>query len=94
MKIAPSPRWHSFIGGLGLETAVGPSPVSPDLIITFVPDDLPSFGALIRAAKCGLVQLDGRWELLETFLDVFALPQSAQAGWRMESKPHSLGMTG
>ena len=62
-----------------LEAGVGPAPGGPDLVITFRPDDddLPSYRALIQAAKCGLVELDGRRELLGTFLDVFTLPQPA-----------------
>lgn len=60
-----------------LESGVGPAPGKPDLVITFQPDGLPSYQALIQAAKCGLVELDGRRELLGTFLKVFASPQSA-----------------
>jgi hypothetical protein len=43
--------------------------------MTFKVDGLPSYRALIQAAKCGLVELDGRRELLPTFTDVFAIPQ-------------------
>ena len=60
-----------------LESGVGPAPGKPDLVITFQPDGLPSYRALIQAAKCGLVELDGRRELLRTFMDVFSLPQAA-----------------
>ncbi|MEU3183561.1 helix-turn-helix domain-containing protein [Streptomyces sp. NPDC006923] len=63
-----------------LEAGVGPAPVDPDLVITFEPepDDLPSYRSLIRAIKCGLVKVEGRRTLLDTFLRVFAPPQDAQ----------------
>jgi DNA-binding HxlR family transcriptional regulator len=57
-----------------LDAGVGPGPGDPDLVITFRPEDdgLPSFRALMQAAKCGLVQLQGRRELLDTFIKLFA----------------------
>ncbi|GLX99403.1 helix-turn-helix domain-containing protein [Herbidospora sp. NBRC 101105] len=58
-----------------LETGVGPAHRDPDLVIIFQPDELPSYRALVRAAKCGLVTLSGRRELLETFLRVFPMPR-------------------
>jgi DNA-binding HxlR family transcriptional regulator len=54
-----------------LDAGVGPGPGDPDLVITFRPDDLPSFRALMQAAKCGLVDLTGRRELLDTFIELF-----------------------
>jgi DNA-binding HxlR family transcriptional regulator len=54
-----------------LDAGIGPAPGGPGLVITFQPDDLPSFRALMQAAKCGLVELDGRRELLGTFIKLF-----------------------
>lgn len=68
---------HLVVTDGKLEAGVGPVPAKPDLVITFKPDGLPSYQALIQAAKCGLVELDGRRELLKTFTDVFARPQPA-----------------
>jgi DNA-binding HxlR family transcriptional regulator len=68
---------HLLVTDGKLGTGVGPAPAKPDLLITFQPDGLPSYQALIQAAKCGLVQLDGSPELLATFLNVFAPPQPA-----------------
>jgi len=68
---------HLVVTDGKLESGVGPAPGKPDLVITFQPDGLPSYRALIQAAKCGLVELDGRRELLRTFMDVFSLPQAA-----------------
>jgi DNA-binding HxlR family transcriptional regulator len=56
-----------------LDAGIGPAPGEPDLVITFKPEHLPSFRALMRAAKCGLVELSGRHELLGTFIDLFAV---------------------
>jgi DNA-binding HxlR family transcriptional regulator len=66
---------HLVVTGGKLGAGVGPAPGQPDLVITFKPDGLPSYQALIQAVKCGLVELDGRRELLETFMNVFALPR-------------------
>jgi len=65
---------HLVVTGGKLEAEVGPALGKPDLVITFQPDGLPSYRSLIQAAKCGLVELDGRRELLGTFTKVFALP--------------------
>ncbi|MEV6848479.1 helix-turn-helix domain-containing protein [Actinoplanes sp. NPDC051411] len=54
-----------------LDAGVGPGPGDPDLVITFRPDNLPSFRALMQAARCGLVDLTGRRELLDTFIRLF-----------------------
>jgi len=59
------------------EAGVGPAPVGADLVMTFEPVDLPSFRSLMRAAKCGLVKLVGRRELLDTFIRLFTVPQTA-----------------
>src|SRR5215813_501744 len=59
-----------------LETGDGPAPVKPDLVMTFSPEELPTYRVLIQAARCGLVKLEGRRKLLDTFLRVF-VPQPA-----------------
>ncbi|MFC4036109.1 winged helix-turn-helix transcriptional regulator [Streptomyces polygonati] len=63
---------HAVVTDGHLEAGVGPTPDKPDLAITFEPDGLPSYRALVQAAKCGLVKLEGRRTLLQTFLRVFA----------------------
>lgn len=68
---------HLVVTDGKLESGVGPAPGKSDLVITFRPDGLPSYQALIQAAKCGLVDLDGPRELLGTFLNVFAPTQPA-----------------
>jgi DNA-binding HxlR family transcriptional regulator len=72
---------HLLVTDGKLDAGVGPAPGEPDLVITFQPDGLPSYQALIQAAKCGLVKLDGRRELLETFISVFTLPWLTTAGF-------------
>jgi DNA-binding HxlR family transcriptional regulator len=66
---------HAVVTDGQLEAGVGPSPVPPDLVIAFKPEQLPSFQELMLAANCGLVELTGRRELLETFIRVFAARQ-------------------
>jgi DNA-binding HxlR family transcriptional regulator len=68
---------HLVVTDGKLESGVGAAPGKPDLVMTFHPDGLPSYQALIQAAKCGLVDLDGPRELLGTFMNVFASPQQA-----------------
>jgi DNA-binding HxlR family transcriptional regulator len=68
---------HLVVTAGKLEAGPGPAPGKPDLVITLKPDGLPSYQALIQAAKCGLVELDGRRELLATFSDVFTPPPLA-----------------
>jgi DNA-binding HxlR family transcriptional regulator len=55
-----------------LDAGIGPAPGGADLVITFRPDHLASFRALMQAAKCGLVEVSGRRELLDTFIKLFA----------------------
>jgi DNA-binding HxlR family transcriptional regulator len=62
-----------------LDAGIGPAPGDPDLVITFRPDLLPSFRALMQAAKCGLVTLEGRRELLGTFIELFAFRYEVEA---------------
>jgi hypothetical protein len=68
---------HALVFDGRLEAGVGPAPDQPDLVITFTPepDELPSYRALMQAAKCGLVELEGQRPLLNTFLRLFAVPQ-------------------
>lgn len=66
---------HLVVTDGKLDAGVGPVPDGPDLAITFQPDGLASYQALIQAAKCGLVELRGRRELLTTFTSVFTPPQ-------------------
>jgi DNA-binding HxlR family transcriptional regulator len=70
---------HTVVTDGKLDAGVGPAPGEPDLLLTveLADDELPSYRAVVRAARCGLVQLTGRRELLETFLRVFAPPGSA-----------------
>ncbi|QUQ68654.1 winged helix-turn-helix transcriptional regulator [Kutzneria sp. CA-103260] len=50
----------------------GPAPGDPDLVVTVDPaGELPSYENLMQAMKCGLVQLAGPRELLDTFLHLF-----------------------
>jgi DNA-binding HxlR family transcriptional regulator len=68
---------HAVVADGKLEAGVGPSPVEPDLVMTFTPGELPAYGVLMQAAKCGLVTLTGQRELLDAFTRVFAVPQAA-----------------
>ncbi|MFE4171499.1 winged helix-turn-helix transcriptional regulator [Streptomyces sp. NPDC056909] len=70
---------HAVVTDGRLEAGVGPAPDKPGLVIAFEPNDhdLPSYRALVQAARCGLVELDGPRALLDTFLRVFTLPQPA-----------------
>lgn len=70
---------HAVVSDGKLETGVGPAPGRPGLVITFQPDGLPSYRALMQAARCGLVELEGRRALLDTFLRVFAPPAEGVA---------------
>ncbi|MFF2522958.1 winged helix-turn-helix transcriptional regulator [Streptomyces liangshanensis] len=65
---------HAVVADGRLAAGVGPVPGKAQLVITFDPDDLPSYRALMQAAKCGLVELEGRRTLLNTFVDVFTPP--------------------
>ncbi|MEU3985809.1 helix-turn-helix domain-containing protein [Streptomyces sp. NPDC026672] len=72
---------HAAVRDGRLDAGTGPAPDEPDLVITFKADDLPSFVALMQAARCGLVELDGPRELLDVFLQVFPtarVPQASQ----------------
>ncbi|HEX6454629.1 MAG TPA: helix-turn-helix domain-containing protein [Trebonia sp.] len=76
---------HAVVSGGTLHAGTGPSPVSPDLTITYTADTLPSLRALIQAAKCRLVRLSGRDNLLNTFINAFALPQPPEPATRQPS---------
>ncbi|MYV56872.1 helix-turn-helix domain-containing protein [Streptomyces sp. SID3212] len=73
---SPDMVLHAVVTDGRLDAGVGPSPGRPDLVITFDPDGLASYRALMRAAKCGLVELDGPPALLDTFISVFPLPRN------------------
>lgn len=66
---------HLIVTDGKLDAGPGPVPDKPDLTITaqLVDDELPSYQAIMRAAKCGLVELKGRRKLLDTFLRLFDL---------------------
>lgn len=70
---------HAAVADAQLTTGIGPAPADPDLVITFQPEDLPSYPALMQAARCGLVTLEGPRELLDTFLRVFPSASRAAA---------------
>ncbi|MFJ1596510.1 winged helix-turn-helix transcriptional regulator [Streptomyces sp. NPDC088261] len=72
---SPAMVLHAAVTDGKLESGVGPLPGKPDLAITFEPDGLASYRALMQAATCGLVELDGPRTLLETFIRVFPLPK-------------------
>ncbi|GII56574.1 HxlR family transcriptional regulator [Planotetraspora thailandica] len=63
---------HAVVTEGKLEAGVGPVPAEPELVITFQPDDLPSYLELVQAIKCGLVKISGQPKLLDTFTRVFA----------------------
>ncbi|HEY4460391.1 MAG TPA: helix-turn-helix domain-containing protein [Pseudonocardiaceae bacterium] len=62
-----------------LESGPGPAPDKPDLTITakLADHELPSYQAIMQAAKCGLVDLKGRRKLLDTFIKQFDVPRAA-----------------
>jgi DNA-binding HxlR family transcriptional regulator len=70
---------HAVVADGELTTGLGPAPVAPDLTITatFADDELPSYRAIVAAARDGEVGLTGRRELLDTFLRVFTVPRAA-----------------
>ncbi|WP_062437291.1 winged helix-turn-helix transcriptional regulator [Herbidospora daliensis] len=69
---------HLVVDDGELVSGVGPAPREPDLVITFGPDGLPSYRALMRAARAGEVVYWGRPESLDTFLRVFTLTEPAK----------------
>jgi DNA-binding HxlR family transcriptional regulator len=75
---APDIVVHLLVNDGQLEAGVGPAPAKPDLVITFTPEDLPSYQELMQAAKCGLVQVTGQRKLLDIFIHVFTPNRSAQ----------------
>lgn len=70
---------HVVVTDGRLDAGVGPAPGEPDLVMTFTPEDLPAFQALMQAARCGLVELSGRRNLLDTFIRVFTISQRSSA---------------
>lgn len=69
---------HAVVTDGKLEAGIGPAPGKADLVITLEPspEELPSYQALMLAAKCGLVKLDGQSALLQTFIRVFTPAQT------------------
>ncbi|QIQ06082.1 winged helix-turn-helix transcriptional regulator [Streptomyces liangshanensis] len=84
---SPDMVLHAAVTDGQLDAGVGPLPGKPDLVITFDPDGLASYRALIQAAKCGLVELDGPRTLLDTFLSVFPLPKTNPAATKTPAAP-------
>ncbi|MBM9506216.1 winged helix-turn-helix transcriptional regulator [Actinacidiphila acididurans] len=70
---------HAAVTDGRLAPGVGPAPDHPDLVITLETDDPPAYPALMQAATCGLVALDGPRELLDTFIQVFTRPKAEAA---------------
>lgn len=70
---------HLVVTDGKLDAEPGPTPNKPDLVLTaqLADDELPSYRAIMQAAKCGLVELDGRRKLLDTFLRLFTIPHAA-----------------
>jgi hypothetical protein len=60
-----------------VEGDVDDEQIQARLVMTFELTDLASYRSLMQAAKCGLVKLVGRRELLDTFIRVFSNPQTA-----------------
>jgi hypothetical protein len=72
----------------GSPPGIWPAPDEPGLVITFTQDEPPSYPALLRAAACGLVEPDGRRELLERFISVFTPPKDARPAGQRASGVH------
>ncbi|MFJ1596505.1 winged helix-turn-helix transcriptional regulator [Streptomyces sp. NPDC088261] len=70
---------HAVVTDGRLAAGVGPVPGEADLVITLTAEGLPSSQALLRAARCGLVELEGRRALLNTFVNVFTRPVDQNA---------------
>jgi DNA-binding HxlR family transcriptional regulator len=67
---------HALVVDGKLSAGVGEALGGPDLILTYEQDDLPSYRALMQAAKCGLLGLKGQRALLQTFIRVFSVGES------------------
>ncbi|MET8642068.1 winged helix-turn-helix transcriptional regulator [Streptomyces sp. NPDC004096] len=78
---------HAAVAEGQLTAGIGPAADKPDLVIDFQPDDLPSYLALMQAAKCGLVKLDGPRELLDTFIRVFGPSKATPADAPADRSP-------
>ncbi|MFJ4849626.1 MULTISPECIES: winged helix-turn-helix transcriptional regulator [unclassified Streptomyces] len=70
-----------------LTAGIGAAPDKADLVVTFELDGLPSYLALMQAAKCGLVTLEGPRRFLDDFIRVFAPAKVALS----ESRPEEPG---
>jgi DNA-binding HxlR family transcriptional regulator len=76
---APDILVHAIVTDGKIETGIGPAPTEPELVISFAPDNLPSYVSLMQAIKCGLVEAVGDRKLLDTFARVFSSPRAAAA---------------
>ncbi|MFJ1767331.1 winged helix-turn-helix transcriptional regulator [Amycolatopsis sp. NPDC088138] len=75
---APGMVVYAVVTDGKLDAGPGPAPGAADLVLTVpVVDELPSYRNLMQAIKCGLVELAGRRELLDTFTRVFPPPRYA-----------------
>ena len=70
---------HLVVTDGKLESGPDPAVDKPDLTITaqLADDELSSYRAIMQAAKCGLVELNGRRRLLDTFVRLFDRPRAA-----------------
>ena len=76
IRVAGEPVVHAIVDDGRVQAGLGPAATEPDLAIAVASDELPSYLALMQAARCGEVELDGRKRLLGTFVRVFTPPQS------------------
>ncbi|SEE35527.1 helix-turn-helix domain-containing protein [Streptomyces sp. KS_5] len=79
---------HAVIVDGSLEVGLGPLPYRPDLAITFQ-DGKQTYLGLMQAARCGMVELDGRRSLLHTFLHIFAPSHTAHRTVWTDGSMHS-----
>ncbi|WP_326566207.1 helix-turn-helix domain-containing protein [Amycolatopsis rhabdoformis] len=68
---APDFVVHAVVTEGKLDAGIGPAPEKPGVVITFRPENLPSYVELVQAIKCGLVTIKGPRKLLDTFTRVF-----------------------
>lgn len=62
---------HAVITDGYLTSGTGPAPTEPDLVVTVPGDAVPPYREIMRAIKCGEVELSGPPSLLDTFARVF-----------------------
>jgi len=74
---APGLVLHAVLTDGKPDIGPGPAPGDADLVITVPLDgEIPAYRYLMQAMKCGLVELAGRRDLLDTFTRVFTPPQA------------------